>query len=517
VTAVIRAVRNILRLLEIARTLSRHDALFLLEKLNVAPLVAFLGRHLARKRDVSGRPGQRLARALAEAGPSFIKLGQALATRSDLLGDEITADLAQLQDRLAPFSSAEARAAVEHEFGEPVESLFTSFDDTAVAAASIAQVHFAVTPDGREVAVKVLRPGIEAAFERDLDLFVWVAELIERTRPELHRLRPVESVQIFADSVAMEMDLRFEAAAAAELGENFEDDPILHIPDVDWARTGQRVLTTERVGGIRIDDRAALITAGHDPTAILENAALVFFKQVFRDGFFHADMHPGNLFVEADGTIAAVDFGIMGRLDRKTRLHLGEMLEGFLDRDYRRVAQAHFDAGWVPRHKSVEAFTQACRSVAEPILDKAQSEISIARLLAQLFQVTESFEMETQPQLLLLQKTMLVSEGTGRKLNPDANMWLLARPMIEQWGTEHLGPEAILRETADGVASTFQRLPLLLEGIESSTAMLAGGRVRLHPDTIRELTGSAQVGRRSNFTPVWIAGVVLAVLLALLI
>jgi ubiquinone biosynthesis protein len=516
-TTVIRAARNILRLLEIARTLARHDALFLLEKLDIAPLVAFLGHHLARRRDISGRPGQRLARALAEAGPSFIKLGQALATRSDLRGEQMTADLAQLQDRLAPFSSVEARAAVEHEFAVPVESLFTSFDDTAVAAASIAQVHFAVTPDGREVAVKILRPGIEAAFERDLDLFLWVAELLERTHPDLHRLRPVETVQIFADSVAMEMDLRFEAAAAAELGENFENDPILLIPEVDWALTGRRILTTERVGGIRIDNREALIAAGHDPNVTLENAALIFFKQVFRDGFFHADMHPGNLFVEANGTIAAVDFGIMGRLDRKTRLHLGEMLQGFLDRDYRRVAQAHFDAGWVPHHKSLETFTQACRSIAEPILDKAQSDISIARLLAQLFQVTETFEMEIQPQLLLLQKTMLVAEGTGRKLNPEANMWLLARPMIEQWSTEHLGPEAMLRETADGVASTFQRLPILLEGIESRTAMLAGGQIRLHPDTIRDLARGAQVGRPSNFAPVWIAGVVLAVLLALLI
>ena len=485
-----RAGRNALRLLAIARTLARHDALVLLEDLAVAPAVPAIARFLTRhgpKTPGGGRPGQRLANALAECGPSFIKLGQALATRSDLVSDEIAADLSNLQDRLPPFSAAQARAAIREEFGEPVEVLFSDFDDTPIAAASIAQVHFATTADGREVAVKVLRPGIEAAFDRDLDLFFWVADLIERTRPDWRRLKPVESVETFADTVAMEMDLRFEAAAAAELAENFADDPTFHVPVVDWPRTGKRVLTTERIQGIRIDQRDALIAAGHRPDDILAKASMIFFKQVFRDGFFHADMHPGNMFVEADGTLAAVDFGIMGRLDKRTRQHLGEMLEGFLDRDYRRAAKAHFDAGWVPRTKSVEAFTQACRSVGEPILDKPQNEISIARLLSQLFKITQTFEMETQPQLLLLQKTMLVAEGTGRKLNPDANMWLLARPLIEAWRAEHMGPEALLRETADGMAATFQRLPQLIEGVEQSAAMLAAGKVKLDEATLREL------------------------------
>ena len=483
---VLRSLRNIGRLFSIARTLARHDALFGLETLRVASFVVVAAR-LASRRRAPGRPGERLARALEEAGPSFIKLGQALSTRSDLLGEEIAADLSALQDRLEPFSGEAARAAIEAEFGASVSELFRSFDDDAIAAASIAQVHLAVSADGDEVAVKVLRPGIEAAFERDLDLFFWVAELIEAARPQWRRLRPVDSVRMLADTVALEMDLRYEAAAAAELAENFAGDDTFRVPAVDWARTGRRVLTTERVAGVPLDDRAAVLAAGHDAEAVLEKAAAALFKQVFRDGFFHADLHAGNLFVDASGAVAVVDFGIMGRLDRRTRRHLGEMLLAFLERDYRRAAEVHFAAGWVPADRSVDAFTQACRSIAEPILDKPQNEISIARLLAQLFEVTETFQMEAQPQLLLLQKTMLVAEGTARSLAPEANMWILARPLIESWTAESLTPEAILREGAAEVTATLQRLPHLLDGVERSAAALGEGRLRLHPETIRAL------------------------------
>src|SRR5262249_39907222 len=281
------------------------------------------------------RPGERLAAALVEMGPSFIKLGQLLATRADLLGDEVAEDLALLQDRLPPFPGSEARALVEVEFGETFQVLFASFDEVPVAAASIAQVHFAITTDGQEVAVKVLRPGIMRAFARDLDLFRWLAELIERTQPALRRLKPVEVVETLAQSVELEMDLRFEAAAASELAENFAGDPTFRVPRVDWLRTGRNVLTTERVGGIRADDRDAILAARLDIETILRNAASAFFKQVFRDGFFHADLHPGNMFIEPDGAIAVVDFGIMGRLDRETRYYLADMLIGFLTGDYR--------------------------------------------------------------------------------------------------------------------------------------------------------------------------------------
>lgn len=508
----LRTIRNLARLLKIARILARHDALFLLETLGVARPVVFAARLVSRRR-VPGRPGERLARALEQAGPSMIKLGQALSTRSDLLGEEMTADLSQLRDRLPPFSGAAARATIEAEFGKPVDELFADFDDRAIAAASIAQVHFATTTDGHPVAVKVLRPRIEEAFADDLDLFMWVAELVEATRPEWRRLRPIDSVRTLAETVAMEMDLRFEAAAAVELAENFAEDADFHVPLVDWPRTGRRVLTTERIEGIGMNDRDALIAAGHDPCAIVAKAAGIFFHQALRDGFFHADLHPGNLFVLADGRVAAVDFGIMGRLDRPTRRHLGEMLLAFLTRNYRRAAEVHFEAGWVPADRSVDAFTQACRSIAEPILDRPQNEISVAGLLAQLFQVTETFEMETQTQLLLLQKTLLVAEGTGRQLCPEANMWILARPLIERWMTDSFGPEARLRTAALETATLVERLPKLIGNLERATALAAEGGLRLHPETLSALAGS---GRRNGWRWVWwlVTGLLVAVALA---
>ena len=395
----IRTIENAGRLLRVARILARHDALFPLEMFGVAPVIVVLANMISTK-NAEGRPGQRLARALNEAGPSFIKMGQVLATRSDLLGEELAEDLSDLQDKLPPFSGTEARAAIEGELGIGMDELFTDFGDVAVAAASIAQVHFAVTIDGREVAVKVLRPGIEEAFRRDIDLLRWVAGLIETARPNLQRLKPLEAIETLAETVEMEMDLRFEAAAASELAENFKGDTDFIVPQVDWGRTGKRVLVTERLHGTPLDDRDALVDAGLDPGDTLTKAANATFRQVFRDGFFHADVHPGNLFVTAEGAIGAVDFGIMGRIDLKARRILAEMLLAFLTRDYRRAAELHFEAGWVPAHRSVDTFTQACRSIAEPILDKPQNEISIARLLGQLFQITETFEMETQPQLL---------------------------------------------------------------------------------------------------------------------
>jgi len=492
----LRSLRHIKRLLSLARLLARHDALFALELAGVSPALlkcAAIGVSVQR----DGRPGERLARALNEAGPSFIKLGQAMSTRSDILGEDLTRDLSSLQDDLPPFPTAEAHAAIEEELGAPVDELFASFDDTPVAAASIAQVHFAETLDGRAVAVKVLRPGIEAAFHRDVDLLRWIAEIAERTQPQLRRLKPLASIETLADTVELEMDLRFEAAAAAELRENFTDDPDFKVPEVDWQLTARRVLTTERlIDGIPLDDRDAIIDAGLDPVEVLTKAAAASFKQVFRDGFFHADTHPGNLFVLPDGRIAVVDFGIMGRLDLKTRRAIAEMLVAFLNRDFRRAAEVHFEAGWVPRDRSVDSFTQACRSIAEPILDKPQNEISIARLLAQLFQITETFRMETQPQLLLLQKTMLVAEGTARTLAPDANMWFLIRPLIEEWMYDNLGPEAKVRDAIHSLQDVVERLPEMVESVEKGSRMLASGDIRLHPDTIRALRGEDHGPRR---------------------
>ena len=512
-----RSLRNLTRLMRIALTMARHDALFPLD--TVAGMAPFLRvtRLLRRHRPGEGRPGERLAAALTELGPSFIKLGQLLSTRADLLGDEITEDLAQLQDRLPPVPGAQARALIEDEFEQPLATLFAAFDDTPTAAASIAQVHFAVTAEGTEVAVKVLRPGIARAMARDLDLFLWLANLAERTQPQLRRLKLVEVVETLAQSVQLEMDLRFEAAAASELAENFADDPGFRVPRIDWVRTGRTVLTTERIQGIRVDDRAALVAAGHDVGALLRNAAGAFFKQVFRDGFFHADLHPGNMFVDSDGALAVVDFGIMGRLDRETRYYLADMLIGFLTGDYRRVAEVHFAAGYVPRRRSLDAFTQAARSIGEPILGKPLNEISIGRLLAQLFHVTEQFDMETQPQLLLLQKTMVQVEGVGRKLDPAVNIWTLARPLVEEWMRENRGPEAQLRQRLDAFAEALDEVPRLLRNLDKLIGDWAQEGVILHAESL-----ATQAAHRARLLPLlviplWIAAAALVAIAAVLL
>ncbi len=482
-----QALRNIGRLLRIAWILGRWDALFPLRDNGLVPAVTFLAGMAPRRRGL-GRPGQRLAGALLALGPSFIKFGQALSTRPDLVGEEVAADLSALQDRLPPFGARAARAIVEAEFGRPLGSLFHSFDDAPVAAASIAQVHFATVAPGEPVAVKILRPGVERAFERDLELFYWLAGMAERALPSWRRLRPVEVIATFAQSVALEMDLRFEAAAASELRRNFAGETGFLVPAVDWRRTSRRVLTLERVEGIPIDEREALIDAGHDPHDVLGKAAGAFFRQVFHDGFFHADLHPGNLMVDARGNVVAVDFGIMGRLDGDTRRYLAEMLLGFLSGDYERVADVHFEAGYVPRRASKAAFVQALRSIGEPIFGRPLDEISIAHLLAQLFQITEAFEMETQPQLLLLQKTMLMAEGLTRRLAPDHNMWVFTQPLIERWARENLGVEARLRETASGILEAGARLPRLAARAEQALEALEEG-VRLDPASVDAIAG----------------------------
>ncbi len=509
----IHHLRNLARLVTIARVLARHDALFPLENLKIARPAVWIARQVSR-RDVPGRPGERLAAAFVELGPSFIKFGQTLSTRADLLGEEVAADLSTLQDRLPPFPMDAVRQTIEDAFDQPLESLFSRFDPTPVAAASIAQVHFAeTTPDAegmtQEVAVKVLRPGVEEAFSKDVKLLHWVARMVEFAQPQFRRLKPVETAQAFEDSMTIEMDLRFEAAAACEMAENFVDNPTFRVPAIDWQRTAQRVMTQERVHGIPVGSVEAMRDAGVDPQEVVRIAANAFFSMVFRDGFFHADLHPGNMFVDADGTLIAVDFGIMGRIDRKTRRCLGEMLLAFLNGDYRRAAEVHFEAGWVPADKSVDAFTQACRSIAEPIMGRPLNEISMARLLGQLFQVTETFAMEAQPQLLMLQKSMLVTEGVGRKLAPNVNMWELSRPLIITWITDNLGPQARVRDGAVNVADSVSRIPRLLAHAENAAENLSNG-LKLHPDSLKALRGG-----RSSFSSKlpWVLVIILGLLL----
>lgn len=403
--------------------------------------------------------GKRLSAALQTLGPSFIKLGQALSLRADVVGDDIADALTELQDSLPPFPFMQAKRTIETEFKRPLTELFQQFDETPVAAASIAQVHFAVDAQGRNVAVKILRPNVEKRFQRDIALFRTLANMAHCLFPHYRRLKLPEVVEQFARTARVEMDLRLEAAAASQLRENMHADEGIYVPEIYWDTTSQRVLTLERIKGIRIDDIPALKQAGFDPKHLIKNAAEIFFKQVYRDGFFHADMHPGNLFIDVQGRIALVDFGIMGRLSYETRIHLAQLLIGFLQRDYDEVSRVHFAAGWIPENQDQELFAQAARSIGEPIFGKPQNEISIARLLQQLFKITEDFQMETQPQLLLLQKTMMLAEGLGRVLYPHTNFWELARPLTEAWAKEHLGVKARVR-------AKLNKLPTLLEKLE---------------------------------------------------
>ena len=490
----LRIVSKMRRLLRVARTLAAHDALLPSEYAARVParlrvLARLAGGRGARNTRVP--PGLRLAAALEQLGPSAIKLGQFLATRPDILGTEIARGLETLQDRLPPFPEAEARRIVEAELNRPLETVFLKFGPP-VAAASIAQVHLAETNDdpSRRVAVKILRPGIEAEFARDFEAFRFAARTAERFSAEARRLRLRGLVEMLAQSVALELDLRMEAAAASELAQNTREDEDFRVPALDWSRTSARVFTSEWVDGVALRDTAALETAGYDPKRIAVKLLRAFLMQALRDGFFHADMHPGNLFVDKDGRVCAVDFGIMGRLDPGMRRFMAETLAGFLARDYARVAQVHFDFAFVPRTHNVDTFAQALRAVGEPIFGLRAREVSMARLLEQLFETTRRFDMPLQPQLVLLQKTMVVVEGVARALDPEFDIWEASRPVIEGWMMDHLGPEARLRDAAVGLTNfgrLAQNVPQLLRDTELIAGQLAEGGLKLHPDSVNAI------------------------------
>ena len=409
-----------------------------------------------------------LPRAISALGPAYTKFGQILSTRPDVVGADIANELRVLQDRLPPFGMAEARATIEREFGEPLETLFTVFEPP-VAAASIAQVHPAIEAlTGQKVAVKVLRPGIERSFRVDIDSFYFIARTLEFLLPSSRRLRPTAVVDHFAGVVAAEMDLRLEASSASEFRDNTADDPMFRVPKVFWDRSSRRVLTMEWVEGTPMGDVEALRALGIDLARLSERVLQAFLKHALHDGFFHADMHQGNLKVRPDGAILALDFGIMGRLDPLTRRYYAEILYGFLNRDYRRTAEVHFEAGYVPDDQDIEQFTQALRSIGEPIFGQDVSRISMARLLAHLFETTERFGMQTQTRLILLQRTMVVVEGVSRSLDPNANIWRAARPVVEAWMRDNLGPKAVARDLRDAaltIARYAPRLPGIAERI----------------------------------------------------
>jgi ubiquinone biosynthesis protein len=505
------AFADIRRLHHAARVLAKHDALVPREYLEAMPLSARIARRLLGTRereDATTPPGVRLAKALESLGPAYVKLGQVLATRPDLIGADVALALEKLQDRLPPFPADVAKASVETALGKPLGEVFSSFSEP-VAAASVAQVHQALTAEEepRKVAVKVLRPGIEQEFSKDLSAFAFAARIAERFSNEARRLRFRAVVDTLAQSVALELDLRMEGAAASELADNTKNDTDFRVPKIDWDRTASRVLTTEWIDGTPIRHPAVLEEAGRDPKKIALTVVQSFLRQALRDGFFHADMHQGNLFVDADGRLVAVDFGIMGRLDPAMRRFLAETLGGFLSRDYMRVAEVHYAAGFVPRAHAIETFAQALRAIGEPIFGRTARDVSMAALLQQLFDTTYRFDMPLQPQLVLLQKTMVVVEGVARSLDPQFDIWEASRPVVETWMIAHMGPEARLREVGDGVNALgrlARDLPQLLRNAEMVSLMLADGGMRLHPDTIRQIADAQAQRTRNARIALWI-------------
>jgi ubiquinone biosynthesis protein len=454
------------RLLTWGRTLARHGALGGIER---DPLTPPAVRRLARIARFGARvpASPAYADAFEAIGPAAIKLGQALATRPDLVGEDAARDLFRLQDALPPLPFALIRRTIEQSLGKPLDALFASIDETAVGAASIAQVHRAVTTDGRPVAVKVLRPGVEEEFARAIETYEWAAAQAEAMGGELARLRPRLVIATFRQWTARELDLRREGASASELAEGMAAEPGFVVPAIDWQRTARRVLTMQWFDGIKISDREALVAAGHDVKAIAARIVRAFLRQAIAEGFFHADMHQGNLFVLANGDIAAIDFGIMGRIDRKARVWLAEILYGLITGDYRRVAEIHFEAGYVPAYHNVAEFTTALRAVGEPIRGLAVKDISIGQMLDGLFAITRDFNMPTQPHLLLLQKTMVMVEGVANSLDPDINMWEVSAPFVGEWLRSELGPETAIADRIVQDVRTLARLPDLVRRIEA--------------------------------------------------
>ena len=508
----ISAVTHLARLTRVAYVLAREGVFGQVDP-SLVPPPGQLAMRIARLVERPGaKSGKRLSRALTRLGPAYLKLGQFLATRPDVVGVAMARDLESLQDRLPAFPQAEAEAVIAASLERPVAQAFTRLGP-AVAAASIAQVHRGeVLRDGApvEVAVKVLRPNVAARFRRDLSDFFYVARKAERYSSEARRLRLIEIIATMARSVAMEMDLRLEAAALSEMAENTRDDPDFRVPAVDWDRTSHNVLTMEWIDGIALNDHARLAASHVDLPDLGRKVIQSFLRHALRDGFFHADMHPGNLFLDPTGRLVAVDFGIMGRLGPKERRFLAEILLGFITRNYRRVAEVHFEAGYVPSHHSVENFAQAIRAIGEPIHNRTAEEISMARLLALLLEVTALFDMRTRPELILLQKTMVVVEGVARSFDPRLDIWTVADPVVREWIERNLGPlgkiqgamagAGDLDRVLSGLPTIAARSVAMLERLETMTSE----GVTLSPDTIAAIGREQARQSRWSTVALWV-------------
>ena len=454
-------VGQFLRLIKISWVLVRHGLDELVLATHLFRPIRFIGiflpwHWLPRKQDDRGA---RIRHALEDLGPIFIKFGQILSTRRDLLPDDIAIELAKLQDQVAPFPGEQAKTIIEKAYGCALDEVFSEFEITPLASASIAQVHAATLKDGRKIVVKVLRPNILPIIKRDIGLLYIVADKIERYWSMGKQLRPKEVVHEFEKTLLDELDLMREAANAVQLRRNFEDSELIYIPEAYWPQTRKNVMAMERISGIPVGNIEKLKKAGIDLKLLAERGVIIFFTQVFRHSFFHADMHPGNIFVSDNGQYIAVDFGIMGSLNVADQRYLAENFLAFFNRDYRRVAELHVESGWVAGDTRVEEFEAAIRTVCEPIFDKPLKEISFGQLLLRLFQTARRFNMQVQPQLVLLQKTLLNIEGLGRQLYPDLDLWQTAKPFLEDWIKDQIGPRAIIREARKNIPKWLEQTP----------------------------------------------------------
>ena len=465
-------IEKLFTLFKIGRSFAKSEALSYFEEIYNPPLlirvlVKILGFSFVNKKIEKILPAnERLINALKELGPTFIKLGQFLGTRPDIVGEVLARDLQKLQDRMPAFSLNVAKISLEKELGETNYKKIKNISEP-IAAASIAQVHFAtIENEQKEVAIKILRPNIKKIFNKELEALMLFAYLVELLIPKIKRLKLVEVVHLLKEITSIEMDLRFEAAAANELKNNTKGDPNFKVPSIFWDLTTKRILTLEKVEGIPIREIEKIENAGINKPLLAKSVIQNFLRQAVGDGFFHGDMHQGNLFVDHKGNIIPVDFGIMGRLDKNNRKYLADILYGFIQRDYEKVAEVHFKAGLVPLDESKESFSQALRSIGEPIFGQSIKNISAGKLLAQLFEITEKFNMTTQPQLLLLQKNMVVVEGVARSLDDNANIWEISKPILEGWLTKQISPKNKIDEmlkTANDVAEKIPQLPNVMD------------------------------------------------------
>ena len=497
---------QVLRLLVIQRVLLKHGLDDLVFAMRLFRPVRWLQRLLPWNwfRRVEESRGARLRLALEELGPIYVKFGQLLSTRRDMLPDDIAVELTRLQDKVPPFSGAIARQIIERALGNNTDEVFLEFDETPLASASVAQVHAATLHDGRAMIVKVIRPEIKKVIGRDLGLIHILAEMLEKYSADARRLKPTSVVEEFEKTLYDELDLMREAACASELRRNFSDSEVLYIPEIAWELTVRDVMVMERVSGIPISDVQALEREGVDLKWLAESGVEIFFTQVFRDGFFHADMHPGNIFVHPEGDgrarITMVDFGIMSSLSEFDQRYLAENFLAFLNRDYQQVAQLHIESGWVPSETRVDEFEFAIRTVCEPLFDRPLREISIGTLLLRLFQTARRFNMVILPQLLLLQKTLVSIEGLGRQLYPDLDLWRTAKPVMDRWMSSRLGVRGLLKGTRDNLPYWLNRLPQLPDKAMNLMERIKDGKIQveLKSGGVDELRREIRRNNRNN-------------------